>query len=346
MLNHVKNIGWIACLSRLALVGALLGLGWSATAHADESPAAAEPSAKPVVIQISATASTTQAGPVVLAYKFQPGQFVHYTVTSRVQYNSQVEDKALVNAVQTFTSVQSNDTWTHFRVVTVDEQGLALIEPVIDRTRMTAKLHNKEPVKFDSANPEDTQPEFRSIREAVGRSVARFQVSPTGKLVKAVVIDPTAPQDMREAAEKLDTRFPYLSPLPAAPVSVGDKWREEYDITIINNGLKEPIRMRRVFELAAVADGIATIKFRTIVMRPLNEPELEKQIIQQTPTGSIEFHLERGLVLSYTSNINSTVINAFGQQSLLNVTGTSTEKLATVEGIGDPAPKPAVVTLP
>ena len=341
MLNHGKKANWITGLGRLVLVAGLVCSESLATANADETPAAVEPTGKPVVTQ--ASASATPAGAVTLAYKFHSGQFVHYTGTSRVQYNSEVEDKSpsALDAVQKYTSVQSNETWTHFRVVTVDEQGLALIEPVVDRARMTAKMHNKDAVTFDSANlTAETPPQFQAIREAVGRTVARFQVSPTGKLVKAVVVDATAPQALRAAAEKLDTRFPYLSPLPAAAVSVGDKWREEYSITLVNDGLKQPIPMKRIFELVAVADGIAKIKFRTLVMTPLNEPELQKQIIQQTPTGTIEFHIERGLVVSYTSNIDQTTMNAFGPQSLLNVTGTSTEKLASVD---EPAAKPAVI---
>jgi hypothetical protein len=63
----------------------------------------------------------------------------------------------------------------------------------------------------------------------------------------------------------------------------------------------------------------------------LNEPELEKQIIQQTPTGTIDFDVERGLVRSYASTINRSTINAFGPRSLLQVTGESTEKLVTAD---------------
>ena len=315
-------------LVRTALIGTFACSGWFAVASAEESSPTVNLSAKPAITLTSAT--TAEAKPVTtvkLAYKFQPGQFVHYSGVSRVQYISELQ-------AEKYSSLQTNETQTHFRVVTVDEQGLALVEPVVDSTRMIAKLHDKPPVEYNSASKEEPLAEFRGIHEAIGRPVARFQVAPDGKLVKAIVIDPDAPKALRDAAERLDTRFPYLSPLPATPVSVGDKWKEEYSITILKDGLKQPIPIRRIFELVAVADGIARIKFRTVVQTPLHEAELQKQVIQQTPVGTIEFDIERGLLRSYTSTINNTVINALGPQSLLNVTGESTEKLV----IADAAP--------
>ncbi|MBS0206347.1 MAG: hypothetical protein JSS49_25950 [Planctomycetes bacterium] len=293
-------------------------LPWMASAIADDPPT----TSKSAIVQVSATAPSALApvNSILLAYKFQPGQFVNYTGASRIQYLTQLAD-------QTFHNVQTNQTETHFRVVTVDEQGFGLIEPVVDRTRMMAKVGDKPAVEFDSASSAETSPQFRTIRDAIGHPVARFQVTPTGKLVKATIVDSTAPIEMREAAEKLDTRFVFLPILPATPVSVGEKWREEYSTIVVNDGLKQPIPIRRIYELVSVADGIATIKFKTLIMTPLHDAEMEKQLLQQTPVGTIEFDLDRGLVRSYRASIDRTAMNAFGQESLLKVTGETIEKL-------------------
>ena len=197
---------------------------------------------------------------------------------------------------------------------------------------MMARMHDKLPVLFDSDSKTNTAPEFRAIREAIGKPIARFQVAPTGKLVKAIIVDSNAPPSLHDAAVKLETRFPYLSILPNTPVSVGDKWREEFTVDAVNEGLKEPIPMRRIFELTGLADGVALIKFKTLTMKSINDPELEKQLIQQTPTGTIEFDIQRGRVRSYTSTINKTAINALGNETLLQVVGESTEKLVTADG--------------
>lgn len=314
-------------------------VGWTGFVAADEIPADAGG-----IVQTSATApaNVPVTGPITLAYKLKPGQFVHYTGMNKINYDTKLGDQygttgkngsfvPLTAEEREFTSVQSNETGTHFRVISVDERGIALIEPVVDRTRMVAKMHGKEPVEFDSQQSATSDPGFEAVREAIGRKVARFQVAPTGKLLKATIVDQSAPLALRDAAEKLDIRFPYLGLLPTTPVSVGDKWREEYSVVLVNNGLKEPWPMRRIYELTRVVDGIATIKFKTVVMKPVNETELEKQVIQQTPSGTIEFDIEQGLVRSYVSTINQTVLNAYGPQSLLRVTGESVEKLVVAD---------------
>ena len=254
-----------------------------------------------------------------------------YTTQLGDQYKSP-SGQALSLEERTFHSHHSNETGSHLRVVTVDEQGLALVEPVIDSTRMSAKLHDKNEVVFDSATDvAETPPEFRAVRESIGRTVARFQVDPCGKLVKAIIVDLLAPPSLREAAEKLDLRFNYLPPLPATPVSVGGKWREDFSTLVVNEGLKQPLPIRRIYELTGVADGIAVIKFKTLILTPVNDPEVEKQVLQLTPTGTIEFDLERGLVRSYKATINRTAINAFGPQSLMRVTGEATDSLVTAD---------------
>lgn len=300
-------------------------LVFSSVTSAQQSPAAPADgrTANPGVTPVSATATTsTPATTVVLKFKFQSGQFVHYAGHSKVEYHTELEDRS-------YDSSQSNESGSHFRVVTVDEKGLALIEPILDRTRMTAQLPEKKAVVFDSSGDEQSDPQFQAVRDSIGKSVARFQVSPLGKLVKAIVVDRDAPKALQDAAERLEMRFPFLLTLPETPVSVGDKWREEYSVVVINEGLKQPVPLRRIYELTGVAENVAIIKFRTLALTPLHDPELEKQIIQQTPVGTIEFDIDRGLVRSYTSAINRSTINAFGPRSLLKVSGESSEKLVT-----------------
>jgi hypothetical protein len=335
MLVFAKN--WTRLVNAgywIILVTVATSLGGFSLANAKEpsQDIASPPSGSDITLaSATAPANAAPSGPIMLAYKFESGQFVHYSGTNRVQYTTQLGDQYdLPREQRKFSNIQTNETGSHFRIVTVDEQGIATIEPVVDRARMTAKMHGKEPVEFDSASDATPQPQFQAIRDAIGHPVARFQVSPTGTLIKAIIVDATAPQSLRDAAERLDTRFPFLSLLPSMPVAVGDKWREDYSIVAVVNGLKQPIPIRRIYQLDAVADGIAIIKFKTLVLTPVNDPEFEKQIVQQTPTGTIEFDIERGLVRSHSSSVHRTVMNAFGAQSLLQVIGESTETLVTV----------------
>jgi hypothetical protein len=339
-MDDVMRKNWTANARQILM--ASVCVGWAGFVTADDIPSDVTEVSGIVLVSATAPANVPFAGPVKLAYTLQPGQFVHYTGMNKINYDTMLGDQygipkggqgvvPVPKEQREFTNVQSNETGTHFRVISVDENGIALIEPVVDRTRMTAKMHGKEQVEFDSDKGSTPDPGFQAIRDAIGRTVARFQVAPTGKLLKAVIVDTSAPKALRDAAEKLDIRFQYLGLMPTTSVSVGDKWREDYSVVLINNGLKEPWPMRRVYELTSVVDGIATIKFKTIIMKPVDEPELKKQVIQQTPAGTIEFDIEQGLVRSYASTINQTVINAFGPQSMLRVTGESTEKLVAAK---------------
>ena len=96
--------------------------------------------------------------------------------------------------------------------------------------------------------------------------------------------------------------------------------------------------MLRQYELTSVSDGIATIKFRTSILALLNEPKIQGQLAQQTPSGTIEFDIEHGWIRSRKSITNETVVNALGQQTVLQVVGESTEKLipngAAIQQVG------------
>jgi hypothetical protein len=321
----IRRVDWAG---RSAVIGAVLMLAGSvAVTGAGESNSTDAAAIDEAVV--SALDPTNAS--VVLAYKFQPGQFIRYESANRVQHVAQVpgRDPAVDQPdVERYVTRQKNESEMYFRVVSVDDHGTALVEPVIDRVRMTAILPGKEPVVYDSTSDGPVPREFQVIHQSLGRAVARFQVAPTGKLIKAIVTDANAPQVMRDAAEKLETRFSCLTVMPSTPVRVGDKWRENYNTSIlIGKSLKQPIPMVRIYELTGIRGGLATIQFKTVILAPVDDPEHERQLVQQTPSGTIQFDIGRGLVRSHVSTLNKTIVNALGPQTLLEVVGEATEKL-------------------
>ena len=78
-----------------------------------------------------------------------------------------------------------------------------------------------------------------------------------------------------------------------------------------------------------VEDEIATIRFRTSARTPVNDPDILRQIVQQTPSGLIEFDIKNGRMLSRSLKIDEKVVGAFGPQTLLDAQGEMTEKLIT-----------------
>ena len=291
------------------------------------------------------TTPATKAAPVEqtvqLKYKFQPGQFVNYEVSDRVRYVMQQAGKA-------FETFQRNDSSKHFRVVSVDDDGSALLEPILDRINMSAgsreadkagKLHDQTRVKFNSATDQVAPPEFQRHKETVGKPMARFKFATHGELLSVQIIADDVPKPNTSAAALANPKLNFLVPLPTKPISVGHRWKQKFDEPItVGPSLTQQIPMLRQYELTSVSDGIATIKFRTSILALLNEPKIQGQLAQQTPSGTIEFDIEHGWIRSRKSITNETVVNALGQQTVLQVVGESTEKLipngAAIQQVG------------
>ena len=114
---------------------------------------------------------------------------------------------------------------------------------------------------------------------------------------------------------------------------MGEKWNEKFDtmVTVASVGsqIQRELGLIRVFELMKVEDEIATIRFRTSARTPVNDPDILRQIVQQTPSGLIEFDIKNGRMLSRSLKIDEKVVGAFGPQTLLDAQGEMTEKLIT-----------------
>ncbi len=265
---------------------------------------------------------------VVLEYRFQPGQFVYYNVNEQVRY---VTQQAGINVV----TQQTNDSSKHFRVVSVDDEGNALLEPVIDRIKMLAQFADQPVVEYDSTKNDIVPSQFQRHQEAVGRSLARFRHSRDGKLLAVQVIDGNLPQSIADAAAKTDPKLSFLSPLPSGPIAVGHRWKEKYDEkTSAGKGLTQQIPMMRQYEFKSLVNGVATITFKTSILALITDPEIQGRLAQQTPSGTIEFDVHRGLIQSRKLTTSAKIINAFGPQSLLEVAGESNETLVSSELAG------------
>ena len=124
----------------------------------------------------NATAGSEKAS-YRLQYQFRAGQFVYYNVSHRsklvTKYQSQSE-----------TAHNTADTLKHYRVISVDEEGNALLDLVLDRTRMTAHFDDFQPTVYDSQSQSEPPAKFRKVHQSIGRPQARFRSAPSGKLLK------------------------------------------------------------------------------------------------------------------------------------------------------------------
>ncbi len=244
-----------------------------------------------------------------LRYQFKTNDYVHYNVKSKntivVQKN---QDKQ--------TTVNETKTLKHYRVIFVDEAGNSTLETKIDRVQMRVEYGGKTPATFDSNLPKENDlKQFGPIRDKIGKA-SRIVYSPTGTVVS-------------EEKEPNAQNQGFLIPLPENKVKIGDNWKEEYDVEVsVGKTLRKKVPIRRTFTLESVDDQIALIKFKTNIVKRMNDPKIGLQLIQKTPAGTIKLDLERGIIVSQDVSLDKAQVGIFDGQGAMRAISTRLETLA------------------
>jgi hypothetical protein len=266
----------------------------------------------------------------VLIYRFTAGSFTKSEIVNSMTMRTQFKD--LVENVSS-----ESKTWKQFRVVSVDEAGGAVLEPLIQRVIMKAKFGDAAPIECDSDQPDAIPTQFAEVAQSVGKPLARVQVRSNGELVKVTRLD-GAPKRLGQGLDGADPRFNFLTVLPKEPVGVGAKWRDRLQVPVtLENGLQQSVVLQRTFELTGVTDGIAKISLRTAVITPITDPKLQLQLIQRTPSGTIEFDIARGMLVSQSWQTMKEVVGAIATEGVVTGTTQTVERWLP----GDPGVQPA-----
>jgi hypothetical protein len=254
-----------------------------------------------------------------LAYKFTPGQFAHYEVVQKMNILSKYPE-----AQETVEN--ESTTMKHFRVVALDADGIAQLEPIIDRVRMAALFNGVNKISYDSNDPGNPPQGFENVAANIGKAMARVHITPNGELAKVTLL-PGAPAALSTLAAQADPKLNFLIPMPREAVGVGAVWRDRYQVPVmVGENLSQPVTMQRQFELTKVTGTVATIGFKTSVLTPLSNPQVEAQLLQRTPAGTIEFDLDRGLIISQATKAAGQVVQAFGANTLMQASLETAER--------------------
>lgn len=256
----------------------------------------------------------------LLKYKFQPEQFLYFEVENTMKIVTQFN-----GASETVTN--TSQAWKQLRVVSVDETGNALLEPMIERVKLSTQTDGQDAITYDSLEDATPPLQFRDIKGTVGTVIARVNVSAHGELNQVIPVLQNN-QALNDAAKKNDPQLNFLTVLPKTAVRIGESWKDRFttDVTV-EKSLKKDVIVQRTFTLVSVAGSIASIKLKTSVVTPINDPQMQVQLIQRTPTGVIEFDMAKGQIASMKTQIDETVFNAFGPKSSMSAVTKSVEKL-------------------
>ncbi len=284
--------------------------------------AAEEPDAGPVVVNAG-------TGPQQLfVYKFTPGMYAHYAVD-----NTQIVKTQFAGGNESV--VNRTISQKYFRVITVDADGSAVLEPMVKKVKMSAKFNDLQPIEYDSELNESAPPQFREIQASVGRPVGRMTFAPNGQLLKVTSLQ-GAPENNAPLATKLDPKLNFLTVFPKQPIGVGAVWREKFSapVTSSNGAIAPPVPMQREYTVTKIDGPVATITLKTKTLAPMLPPQAEAQLIQRQLQGTIEFHVERGLLQSQNTKASGQVVEAFGPKTLIQSSLETAEKwIPSPEGV-------------
>jgi len=273
----------------------------------------------------------------LLVYKFQADQTVYYEVKHEMMVHTQLGE-----ASETVTN--SSTTRKHFRVASVDSEGVAVLDPVIDRVQMSARFGDNESIDWDSTANSPPPPQFQRVAETIGKPLARIKVAANGKLLWVLRLDPTRrPADAtRRTGSDVPDDDPsrnFLVVFPEKPIHIGDSWEDTASVKVaVGRKRHRTIKLRRRYTLKSVTEHVANISVQTTVLTPVNNPEVRAQLIQRTPSGTIVFDLQRGLIVSRELKIDKEEVGIADGRGLMHAKSEHKERLFDPEHI---ARKPA-----
>jgi len=292
------------------LAVALLGTAWSTPSRAGESAARA-----PVVARRPGEPAQAL---YKLEYKFRPGQSVYYQMEQKGRITTQKNET-------TETVHNSSTTLKHFQVKSVSAEGVAVLESFLDRVKMSHRFDDGPTVTFDSESKKAPPRGFAEIRNSIGRALSHAQVDKTGRLVSVTSLL-GSPDDENASSDEPVRNL--LVVLPDRPVAVGTRWTEEFPVKVkISKRLTNKVTLLRKYELKSVENNLATIRMKTEILTPIDDPGILGQLILRTPQGTIVFDIDRGLIASRSLTTNKTEIGVIGSNSAMRAAGELTERI-------------------
>ncbi|MBL6706308.1 MAG: hypothetical protein ISQ06_09365 [Planctomycetaceae bacterium] len=270
-----------------------------------------------------ATDSETESLPqsILLRYQFKKGQYVHYEEDSR-------SEMTLMAREQTQSTRENRRTNKHFRVIAVDENGSAVVEPVIDRVQMEVRNDNDPAVTYDSARKETASKDFAKVEETIGKPSLRIRYSANGTVEQLL---PLVPQNKEQQTTDDQEKQNFLIAFPEEAIAIGEAWTDNYTIDVSVDGdltkpLKKRVTVRRTYTLKELDGDIASIHFRIFPLSVERDPQIQAQLIHHSRFGTIEFDTKRGIILEWQSSGSGHVFNAFGPSSSMKALSSTTER--------------------
>ena len=277
-----------------------------------------------VIVGLLAASIGRTEDTVKLRYRFVPGTSVYYSGENELQCKVDIIS-------DTQTMKYGRQRLKHFIVKSVNDEGTATLEWMIDRVKMTM-LQRDEIFNFDTAVGGAVPNPFAGVEKTVGQLFGEMVVTAQGRILSAPVpvkSETSPPNAMVPAAETDDQFFAILP--EAAAVAIDAEWDHDFNATVLSaDSQQKSVDLRSHYRLKAVEAGQAQISLRTEVLTPLDKYE-ESQLINATSRGTIVFDVDAGQLVSRELKLKNTVAGFQGPKSALTVESVSHERIVRLD---------------
>ncbi len=262
------------------------------------------------------TASTkSDAKAYRLQYKLKTGE----VLVSRVNHFAETVTKVNDHLESSSSRTASEKVW---KVQSVDDKGNMTFEYQITSVNLAQRVGDKEEFKYDSQTDATAPDIFKKVAETVGKPLATITINPRGQVTK----------------RDNETKAPLLGmgdltiPLPAEPVAIGAEWSVPRELRVkLEDGTFKAIKIRELYTLEKVSAGVATIRIESQPLTPVNDANVESQLMQQLSKGQIKFDLDRGRMISKQLDWSEEAIGFRGDNTSLKYDARYTEQLQDEE---------------
>jgi hypothetical protein len=247
------------------------------------------PTAKPENI------ATDNKEKYLLRYRFQKGDEYRWNVVQQLKIDTTI--KGTNELVETFSD--SVKVWT---VLEVDKENIAKFEYKVEGVTMRKFQTGQDVSSYDSSTDKIIPDGFRSLEGTIGVPLAHFMIDAKGVIRRKIPLKIYSDENRENKI---------VIHLPDNPIAVGDSWSVDLPVIDVPIGSTtdktKKVSAKQRFSLESVRTGMATIKFDTLVLTPL-EPAMQSKILDHYAVGDLMLDIDVGRIVSQRITVDKTIV--------------------------------------
>ncbi len=264
-----------------------------------------------LVVLVLAASAPAQSPP---RHRWQTGQVLVY----KAEHATQAVDVVADTKVETKSLVKLTKRW---QVLAVDAAGVATLQLSLDALRIEQTTPGGEPLVFDSADADKSNPEMRKqLTQFIGRPLALLRLDAAGRLVEVK-------ESKFGPPSRFENELPFAVVLPPMMPAANQAWERAYKITLDPpQGTGEKFDAVQRYTCKSATAEALTIAVTSEVKAPPEAVKDRIPLLQVLPEGEIVFDVRAGRMRSAALKIDKELKGHQGEDSTYRFVSTYTER--------------------